>query len=433
MIDGVAFGLEIEIIVIPPVKDTDVPMPMTVQELRDFLLKNDTEYSASHMEQKTEKNIRQFAWYSIEKEESRKIAKWMEAKYADYAKDKLGIAGLRVSWDETGKKDRTFDKWQITYDSSVRPMYQETSPELAADFQKRGCGKCRLILLCSTPCHTETFNPKADAGSFVADRLYLDGLEIISPVMKTDFTNDGYSQVKNQLESFYRFLTETCRFALESNANCSTHIHVSCKGAQKWPPEYARRVAVAAYCWQPVVNAMLSEERRQSLYARPWETSKSNEEWIKDVYARKTTAELVMLLNPNDRYWGWNFNNLLLMGQSESYKESKIGTVEFRRPPGSRTLADALKWVHFTTKFVWAATERGTQDYFRNLKGKPTKSELKDFMKIDETLLPQTVIQAGNAGVGIVVPVPMPVQGQQLEVRPTVAENIEEAVEAGAL
>ena len=89
--------------------------------------------------------------------------------------------------------------------------------------------------------------------------------------------------------------------------------------------------------------------------------------------------------------------------------------------------------MQFTTKFVWAATERGTQDYLRTLKGKPIKSELKDFMKIDERLLPQTVIQAGNAGIGIVVLVPMPAQSQQLEVRPTVAENVEEAVEAGAL
>lgn len=84
----------------------------------------------------------------------------MEATYVDYAKDKLGIARLRVSWDETAKKDRSFDKWQITYAESARPMYQETSLELAADFQKRGCGKCRLLLICSTPCQTEAFNPK---------------------------------------------------------------------------------------------------------------------------------------------------------------------------------------------------------------------------------------------------------------------------------
>ena len=38
MIDGVAFGLEIEIIVISPVENTDVPMPMRVEQLRDFLL-----------------------------------------------------------------------------------------------------------------------------------------------------------------------------------------------------------------------------------------------------------------------------------------------------------------------------------------------------------------------------------------------------------
>ena len=83
----------------------------------------------------------------------------MEAKYADYANDKLAIAGLRFSWDETAKEDRAFDKWQITYDESVRPMYQETSPALAANFQKKECGNCKLLLLCSTPCETETYNP----------------------------------------------------------------------------------------------------------------------------------------------------------------------------------------------------------------------------------------------------------------------------------
>ena len=52
MIDGVAFGLEIEIIVIPPVENTDVPMPMTVEQLRDFLLGGGSKYSASYMQKR---------------------------------------------------------------------------------------------------------------------------------------------------------------------------------------------------------------------------------------------------------------------------------------------------------------------------------------------------------------------------------------------
>ena len=67
MIDGVAFGLEIEIIVISPVENTDVPMPMRVEQLRDFLLEKGSKYSASHMQQETEKIIRQFAWNSSRK------------------------------------------------------------------------------------------------------------------------------------------------------------------------------------------------------------------------------------------------------------------------------------------------------------------------------------------------------------------------------
>ena len=65
MIDGVGFGSEIEIIVIPPIENTDVPMPMTVEQLRDFLLGEGLKYSASYMQQKTEENIHQFAFKSL--------------------------------------------------------------------------------------------------------------------------------------------------------------------------------------------------------------------------------------------------------------------------------------------------------------------------------------------------------------------------------
>ena len=220
--------------------------------------------------------------------------------------------------------------------------------------------------------------------------------------MKMDFTKDSYSKIKEQIENLFNFLTVHCRCLVEVNSTCSTHIHVSCKGAQKWTFEDARRVAMSSFYWEPLVDAMLPGDRVSSQYAQRYtQAQRVNglQGWIKGLYDAKTVQDLVNFVNPEDRYWGWNFNNLLLMGQNEptKAKERKIGTVEFRRPPGSETADDVLKWVRFTTRFVWQSIEVGSKEYLQKLQVQPTKSDFTKFMDVDAgTLPPESRAGGGN-------------------------------------
>jgi hypothetical protein len=55
------------------------------------------------------------------------------------------------------------------------------------------------------------------------------------------------------------------------------------------------------------------------------------------------------LLNANDdKYFGWNFLNLLEDGKT---------TIEFRRPTGVKSAKECLAWVEFTVTFVQATVQ----------------------------------------------------------------------------
>jgi hypothetical protein len=52
----------------------------------------------------------------------------------------------------------------------------------------------------------------------------------------------------------------------------------------------------------------------------------------------------------DDKYFGWNFLNLLEVGKN---------TIEFRRPPGVKSAKECLAWVEFTVTFIQAAVQNG--------------------------------------------------------------------------
>jgi hypothetical protein len=74
----------------------------------------------------------------------------------------------------------------------------------------------------------------------------------------------------------------------------------------------------------------------------------------------------------SDRELSWNFMPLM---------DEKLGTIEFRRPPGAQTAKDAQKWVVFTVAFASASLEQGWEDQWRSRKEHGTVSELQAFIK----------------------------------------------------
>lgn len=65
----------------------------------------------------------------------------------------------------------------------------------------------------------------------------------------------------------------------------------------------------------------------------------------------------------------------------------KCGTVEFRRPPGVKTPADAQKWATFAVAFVCAATESDWQAPWLSNKRSATVAELQSFVSSGLKLL----------------------------------------------
>lgn len=61
----------------------------------------------------------------------------------------------------------------------------------------------------------------------------------------------------------------------------------------------------------------------------------------------------ICLATNSDRTVSWNFMPLT---------DEKLGTIEFRRPPGAQTSKDAQKWVVFAVAFASASLEQGWED-----------------------------------------------------------------------
>jgi len=292
-----------------------------------------------------------------------------------------------------------------------------------------------------------------------------DGLEIISPVLRAEAADIiSHTAISRKIDSLYTFLqSQNC--LVEINDSCSTHIHVSCKGATKWSWEDARRVAVASFFWQRVIDCILGDERAKgeaaAIFCRryPAKTREGEkmtlEKWISLVYSDKMTSihDLVLLVNPGmdpkkpnefDRYYRWNFNNLLIMGTGEpnKLKERKIGTIEFRGPPGSATAKEAMKWVQFTTYFVWAAIEKGSEEYFKDQLGskffennkknsKAIQAEFLKFVGLPKSLFPEleaAVLSEEAANVKVTEQVPVSQPGNNL-----MTQRIDDAITNNAL
>ena len=73
----------------------------------------------------------------------------------------------------------------------------------------------------------------------------------------------------------------------------------------------------------------------------------------------------------DDKYFGWNFLNLL---------DTSRLTIEFRRPPGVSKALECLAWVEFTVSFVQAAVQSGNTLGDDNFGVAANVQALKDFL-----------------------------------------------------
>ncbi|OBT50907.1 hypothetical protein VE04_09088 [Pseudogymnoascus sp. 24MN13] len=177
-------------------------------------------------------------------------------------------------------------------------------------------------------------------------------LELVSPALQ--FTNG--SSFRSEVEFVWRHLQEMT--TINTNETCGTHIHLSpYTNNGIWALRDVKAICRSIIYFEFAFEVLLPAHRRQNLW------TKSNV-YDNDSFPQKTVdacfglidgcsliAEIVQLMNDgDDKYFGWNFLNLLGEGKT---------TIEFRRPPGVTNEEECLAWVEFTVMFAQSAVLHG--------------------------------------------------------------------------
>lgn len=201
------------------------------------------------------------------------------------------------------------------------------------------------------------------------------GIEVISPLFRY-FPGSHWRQ---NVEALWSFMSQ--RYLMHSNADCSTHVHIS--RVEGYSTSDVKRIAQAIIHFEPAFEALVPSERRGNEYSRSnWLDNPqlayrklSREQSIGLIEAMNTTDEIIDIMNPNQsKYFGWNFLSL------KTYK-----TIEFRRGTASLSSNDTFMWVELGMSFVQAAmTQLSSQQMQKYPK---TTGGLMDF--IQNAHLPQ--------------------------------------------
>jgi hypothetical protein len=169
-------------------------------------------------------------------------------------------------------------------------------------------------------------------------------------------------------------------YEMQVNKSCGMHVHISPISGE-WDLSSLKKLSYCILWFEEALEMLYPDDRRQTAqwgkanYAlNPRFQKKTSyggsilgEKQVKkdlsdclDLIAIRTDiASLVHLLNPPsrtatnpsnepDRYYAWNFTNLL---------EGETGTVEFRRPPSKTESKDCEPWVWLSVAFVDAAVQ----------------------------------------------------------------------------
>lgn len=210
-------------------------------------------------------------------------------------------------------------------------------------------------------------------------------MEFVSKVYDTDNPESC-----EDLEIIYKVLEKN--FDLLWAKGTSQHVHVKPKPdpnaegqTGQWTVPEVRSLLRAAAVFDKAITKVMPENRKSNTWAKSFydielkNTTKTNQATnngaiglgsqlrrnLMDFFGEVPTKTWdglfkhidnlkshggVCLATNSDREVSWNFMPLM---------DEKLGTIEFRRPPGAQTAKDAQKWVVFAVAFASASLEQG--------------------------------------------------------------------------
>ncbi|KAM0814534.1 putative Amidoligase enzyme [Seiridium cardinale] len=178
-------------------------------------------------------------------------------------------------------------------------------------------------------------------------------LELVTRIMNT---NEDWQR---EVDRIFSVLNEYCEIRL--TVGCSMHIHVSPTQTgdlqQKYTIVQLRSILNAISFYDAAITQIMPAERKNTLWAQSNVNGEKTPSKIKMAYRavpQRSWGPLFSIFGSikmkamvhremgQDKYMSWNFGHLM----------DQCGTIEFRRPPGVRTAADAKHWAAFTLGFI---------------------------------------------------------------------------------
>ncbi|KAK2822999.1 hypothetical protein FQN49_007570 [Arthroderma sp. PD_2] len=197
--------------------------------------------------------------------------------------------------------------------------------------------------------------------------------EIISRVL---YTNRG--NWEGQIDSVFQVLHADCEIKL--TPGCAMHVHVS-PDEVKYDAKRLKNIIMAGIYYENPLATIMPPIRKNNPWARPNVQvlqgcmEKINmvpqKTWalLFDEYQKLQMRQQVLLaIDTGNRQVSWNFSNVA----------STCGTIEFRRPPGVKTSADAKHWAALTLGYMANAMELQNWDAIKKTKTHPTTNDLRN-------------------------------------------------------
>ncbi|KAF7512351.1 hypothetical protein GJ744_001919 [Endocarpon pusillum] len=196
------------------------------------------------------------------------------------------------------------------------------------------------------------------------------GIEMLTPL----FVAFPRSPWRSHVQATWKFLQQ--HYEITDNKNCGTHVHISVEGG--YSLEDVKRVASASIHFDTAFEALVPETRRgRCEFARSM--------WIdarKFAAKGRSRAEAILMINSVTdfhafsslvqpytlRGYVWNFRSIL-----------KYYTIEFRKPPASKTADEALGWAELAMSFVQSSIRYGSPERLRLIP--PTVGGLRWFLR----------------------------------------------------
>lgn len=182
----------------------------------------------------------------------------------------------------------------------------------------------------------------------------LGGLELRTPILDIrPGWRDHVIAAWDYLEKFY---------TIRSDRSCATHVHISLEPS--YTLDQLKRIASSIIHFETALEAVMPPARRNNGWARSnWLSSprlaaknKSRKESIREIESVISRPSVIRLMQElGNPCFAWNLWSL-----------NDKSTIEFRKPPGSVTAAEALTWAELALNFIQAAIRFGDSDRLSN-------------------------------------------------------------------